>query len=423
MYSIVTALIEFLFLGIHASVTERSDLIVIILILIFSIAFFYDITRSKKLSYVQLPLAVGYLWRLVLLFWDMYCKGIIGVPHSGADSEGYFEHAVRVATGGVATYGGLYSRLMGKIFSWTGITRIYGQFVNCMFSLIALCAIVFALEKIGVAKNIQRKVLWVVCLLPNYASLSAIFMRESIISMSISVSIYLFVRWFQKRKAYMFWGAFILVFFASAFHSGTVGVAVGYVVIRFLYDANRRKFRIKAINIVPVVFLVVLFVFLYTNYATLLFGKMHNLDLISESIRSSSGRGGSSYAAYVGDGRTPMRFLLFSGIRLIYFLFSPFPWQWRGVGDIIAFCFDSLFYGICIWSAISYLKSRRKENRNLVLALLIIALCVVFIFAWGVSNTGTAIRHRDKLIAIFSVLWGATTVKDRAWISANNRRI
>lgn len=28
--------------------------------------------------------------------------------------------------------------------------------------------------------------------------------------------------------------------------------------------------------------------------------------------------------------------------------------------------------------------------------------CTVFVFAWGVSNTGTACRHRDKM----TIIWG-----------------
>ena len=43
---------------------------------------------------------------------------------------------------------------------------------------------------------------------------------------------------------------------------------------------------------------------------------------------------------------------------------------------------------------------------GMVIAFLIIALCTVFVFAWGVSNTGTAVRHRDKMVILYGVLLG-----------------
>ena len=53
--------------------------------------------------------------------------------------------------------------------------------------------------------------------------------------------------------------------------------------------------------------------------------------------------------------------------------------------------------------------NRIKKQKKLVSALKfqvffsVLGVITVFVFSWGVSNTGTAIRHRDKLITFFAV--------------------
>ena len=46
-----------------------------------------------------------------------------------------------------------------------------------------------------------------------------------------------------------------------------------------------------------------------------------------------------------------------------------------------------------------------RKNKDQTIAIIIISISIVFVFAWGVSNTGTAARHRDKIVMLFSVLY------------------
>ena len=128
---------------------------------------------------------------------------------------------------------------------------------------------------------------------------------------------------------------------------------------------------------------------------------MNNIDEISD-IATGNGLGGSSYARYVGNSSNPLNMIIYTPLRIVFFLFSPFPWQWRGLSDIIAFVFSSLFFLYTAWCNIRFLRSGEKKNRTLVIALTIVAVCTAFVFAWGVSNTGTACRHRDKM----AIIWG-----------------
>ena len=160
-----------------------------------------------------------------------------------------------------------------------------------------------------------------------------------------------------------------------------------------------------------------MFVYLYTNHKDVLFAKMVKIETIDD-IASGVVKGGSSYAAYVGNSSTPLNMLLYTLPRIVFFLFSPFPWHWRGLSDIIAFCFNSVFYMGAVYSAWKYLRSKERENRNLLIALLIVALVTVFVFAWGTSNTGTAVRHRDKMVILYGMIWALSGVGKRKTYAA-----
>ena len=133
---------------------------------------------------------------------------------------------------------------------------------------------------------------------------------------------------------------------------------------------------------------------------------------LSDVANIQSG-GGSSYAAYVGNSNSAGNMVIFTIPRIVFFLFSPFPWQWRGVADIIAFFFSGLYYMYISVRGLRYLMMRDAPNKTMVLKLLIIITCAVFVFAWGVSNTGTAARHRDKLVVLFAFLHAMTFFPDK----------
>lgn len=408
MLSTITLFIEFLVLAFmkSSSYEERPAALIIVFIALFSFSFLYDVSRSAVLRKYSAPLFCGYLFRLFLLFFDMYGRNIYSLPGSGADSEMFYYNAVQFING-LNGYSGAFITLTGTIMKWVGVSRLFVQFILMLFSMVAIIFAAKTMEYVVADKRTKQAAMFILCLLPNFAILSCIYLRESVIAMLLSISFYCFVRWVNRGREGFFWFAFVFVFAAARFHSGVVGVAMGYIVARLLYDKRKGRFELATRSMISAAFFLFIFAYLYLNYADTLFGKMVNIESV-EDIASGVGRGGSSYAQYVGDSSTPLNMVIYTIPRMLYFLFSPFPWQWRGLSDIIAFCFSSLFF---LWTAINtvrYLKNKYPENRAVVMGLSIVALCTLFIFAWGVSNTGTACRHRDKAIVLYGILWCCT---------------
>lgn len=406
MLSITILLLEFALLFVTKDTNgSQSSALVGILILFFSVGFIFDVNRSQKLSPYTAPLLAGYFWRLFLVFFDLYGKGIYNLPNSGYDSEMFFDASVSFISTGDPGRGEAFSKVMGRIFSIVGTSRLYGQFLVMLFSVVSLCMLVHMLVELEISYNNSYRAVRIVALLPNFAILSSIFLRESIVTMFLSISLVCFVKWLSRKNELWFFAAFCFAFVSALFHSGSAAVAIGYIAVRLLYDKKSRKIRLALANIVPSLFFIVVIAYLYINHADVLFGKMSNITSVSD-VAATSNEGGSSYAAYVGNSNSLVSMAVYTIPRVVYFMFSPFPWQWRSLSDIIAFVFSSLFYFIAVKNAIQCLRLSEDRNRKtVVLVFLLIAVCVVFVFAWGVSNTGTATRHRDKMIILFGLIY------------------
>lgn len=372
-------------------------------ILLITTTLFIDISRSYRLRPYQIPLYFALIWRVFLVFFDRYGQAVFSLPNSGYDSNMYYRNAALYASTGEAGRGGLFSAVMGFIFKITGVSQLFGQFVICLFSICALIIGIFIFDEISENYEIKYKVIIVMGLLPNYAILSSIFLKESIVSLCIGLSAYFLVVWIKYERERDFLIAFLLTLIGAAFHSGCVATTIAYIVIRLIYSKKDRRMHFSLRNVPITIILSFVLIYLYVNYGNVLFDKMVNVNSLSD-IGSTYSEGGSSYASYVGDSSTPLNMAVYAIPRMLYFLFSPFPWQWRGITDIIAFVFSSLFY---LYAIVVGLKSRKIVNPRVkvyLIAFFIIALCTSFVFSWGITNSGTATRHRDKMIIIFSVL-------------------
>ena len=416
MFSVITLAVELVikaFLNELTLGSGKTEAIDIAFIGLFSLAFMYDLGRSKKLKSLSFPLSLGYIFRVALLFFDRYGQNIYRLPNSGADSEMFYRTSSELATVGYTNRSENFITFVSNVFKCIGTSRLFGQFILLLFSILSLILFCSLLQEVEIDNHVRNTVCMVVCLLPNLAILSSIFLRESIVAMFITISFYLFYKWMNGKGNIFFIFSFVSAFYASYFHSGSAAVAIGYIAVVLLYDRGSKTFRFRGKNLIPAILLIAVVAFLYINYGGELFGKMQNVENIDD-VANTSDLGGSSYVQYVGNSSNPISMIIFTPLRIVFFLFSPFPWQWRGLSDIIAFFFSSLFFLYTAWCDIRFLKSGEKKNRTLVIALTIVAACTAFVFAWGVSNTGTACRHRDKMTIIWGFILALTFDRKRA---------
>lgn len=88
-------------------------------------------------------------------------------------------------------------------------------------------------------------------------------------------------------------------------------------------------------------------------------------------------------------------------IRAFYFLFSPMPWNFSAIKDVVGFADALLYAGV----AVLLWRGRGEIAANpAAIALLLTALVLIVVYADNTFNAGTALRHRAKFAPLLIAL-------------------
>ena len=367
---------------------------------------------NKKIMTILL---FGFFIRICAMYWDIYAFEIFKLPHSGADSVGFYESALVVSSdlsrleGYI--YGGLYSKVLGVLLYLGPVSRITLQYLNILVSMFSIILIYKTMVQLMLKPIIRDRLVLLMILFPSSIIFSSILLREAIIAFLVTLSLYIFMKWVQT-------GAYRMVFLSTAvcllgalFHSGVISLVVGYMIMILFYKPKKKIFKVTFQTFI--IFAVLLSTTTILTYIPLeniaIFDKFtHALDKNDDiSTIASTGSGGSVYLVNIAMDN-PLVFILFAPIKMFYFIASPVPLNWRGLMDIITFFYDSIFYIILF---IGPLFAIRKHGTSLkkhpiILSLIIILLVSLFIFGISLNNAGTAMRHRYKFFFLFILLFG-----------------
>lgn len=382
------------------------------------------------------------LFKVFLILWDYYGTSIFILPNSHSDSESYHNHAIMYAQYGWKESN--YQLLVGIIYKFFGIQRMTAQYLNVVFSFIGIDFLARSLQVLEFDEEVQHKTLKFAAFLPNYLIMASVLIRECLISMIISVSLYCFSKWWKYGKLRDMMLALSFSLFACVFHPGAVAVTIGFAVCLILTKTKKeggREINIGPQSVILAVVFVGVFMFMFDQFSDTIFRRFGGMTMESiegyiddHDFYGSNNTGNSSkYYAGVSGYSGITGILINSPIRMIYFLWVPMPWDFRGIGDIIGFLGSSLFYGGTAFAGIyQVLKRRGKQgDKTRLIAFLIIALCGAFVFAWGTDSAGSALRHREKFYFVYlllfaalqeykSIRWSGTSKRSRRSVGVNS---
>lgn len=364
----------------------------------------------------------AYLIRLITMFWDLYAKSIYIIVGSGFDTEGFYSSAVKISQDisliNSNIYGGVYSKILG-FFSYSVFpSRMILQYLNVVLGILILILIYKMLRVMKVNNKIINFSLLIPAFLPNAIINSAILKRENFIILFILISLYYFYKWFLTNKVKYIIVSLLFIIMASSFHSGVIGIIVGYAFAIIFYDHSSKRIKLKFKSF-PIFVIVIIFFVILTALSSNTTTKFSNITSIKDVIDvADSGRGGSQYFKSIKINSVK-NFILFSPIKMFYFLTSPLPTHWRGFGDILAFVTDGSVY---LYFILNFFKLTKKRNiiDPFAVILIIMITTVTFMFGIGISNAGTAMRHRNKFLPIFVILNAYTLNKQKENNNNNN---
>ncbi len=396
-------LLEFstLFFPVLRDNVEFYSLIFILVHVVFII--YYILFTEGKYKNILL---LGLILRLVILFADIYHW--FPVLHSGADSETFH---------GIAKTNQIYDEqrkltnytpFLTFLYSITHSSRIIAQYFNLVMGV----SILFIVRKIFEILDIDNKIalisMIILACMPNFVIFSGILLREAWVEFFVILSVYFFVRWFiggNSLNIPLCMGSILL---AAVMHSGTLVVIMGYILAFTSYNPSTGQVQFSSHSISFIIIATVM-ILLLGDSSDMFTGKFQSAsssDGLLATINADT-TGDSAYLTWVKADSLWMG-LVFSPLKMFYFLFSPLPTNWRGFGDIIAFMIDSSFYIFLCWNIA---RNYRLSNKfgSIKLFLLIGFIISVFVFAFGTYTAGTALRHRAKLLPMLTVLYAVSS--------------
>ena len=414
----IILLFEFLFLGIIVQVDIGTDMTICSLGLlmlnsgILSSLLLKAIPGEKELcNYLVLSLFL----HICLIIFDVFGREFFVLPNAEGDAVAYAQIAISYAFGMRKSLIELrdYSFWCGQIYKLIGVQPVTIQFINAYLALYAVVFIHRVTVMLNISFEYRRKMILFMCFLPNLLVITSVFLRESLIAFCITASIYFYTKWWFDYKNMNLMFAMVLSFIGAVFHVGGLACAIGYVITMFCVNNRQRKIQISSKSIMSMMILLFITLLCASYFSNVLFSKIGG-ELSVENIVESAGKTDrTSDAEYkIGiQGLSPILDLLVnSPVRMFYFVAAPPPWMWRGLKDIVAFCGSTIFYLYVLvqfWHFICEYRNKFSESFfiSYILVVGVILFVATLMFGWGVSNTGTALRHREKFTFVFSLLY------------------
>ncbi|WP_017548165.1 hypothetical protein [Salinicoccus carnicancri] len=366
-----------------------------------------------------LVIFMSFTVRVILMLVDLYGRDIFEIPHSGDDTENFYRTGIMVSENlsmlGESVYGGVYSHLLGILFNIYGDDRLFAQYLNILIAMTAILIVIRIFRMLDIPHRVQLILVLAMGFFPHSLIFSGILLRESIISLMVVMSLYCFIRWFRDKERAGAVLSVVLVLLGASFHSAIIGMLLGYLFGFIFYRHDERAFRFTLESVVPfsIFALILTYILVFPSIVSGLpiFNKvdqvLNNNDNIYEAFTSA--RGDTAYLSGL-EVDNLFQVILFAPVKVVYFIASPMPWSIRNFNDLISFFLDGVFY---LFSLTIFIRNIDVIRKRPILAILLISILAGWlIFGLGISNAGTALRHRFKFFYMVIVALG-TAFSDR----------
>jgi hypothetical protein len=386
--------------------TDYLGLTVTLLLFFILIVSFFYFTKDRSLIYI---LVFSLTFRMILAIVNVY---IIPLPGGEADAIAfervgweYVELWNQERTSVSRNSGAfLYSVWVGILYLIFDRLPIIPHVFNAITGTVTVYLIYNIAFRITESSKVAKVAGIIAMLFPTLNLFSAILLRESFIVFFFSFSLYLFLVWYYDNKVNLLLMSFVLLFAATSLHGGFIFIALIYIIYALFYQPKFGKWVFSMGRSI--------FVFISLGTIILIFGSyiFHQLPSFSmltspEFFANWVNVASRDTAAYL-PGYAPRNLLdvlIQTPVRIIYFLFSPFPWMISSQIHIIG-AIDALIYFALFCFSIKGFILLWKYDKSLCILVFSILVITVVVFSWGTSNFGTALRHRQKIVPIFIIM-------------------
>lgn len=348
-------------------------------------------------------LLIGLIARLALILLHV---NVSPLPDSQSDALGFEEMGVSLAQGGfeeavLNVQPGAYSYawFIGVVYSLIGRNEYVIMLINAFVSMMT---VVYALKTAQLLSVTRRKTLLILglilCFHPTLLLYSVIILRESIFTFCLVFAVYNLVVYTDQKGVGRIMAALAAITVGSVLHSSLV---VLYPVVALVLYA---KHRTGDIALRPLIFFFAGVVIAAIAYGMFVAGVGYDkLGMIQDGLGAYYSRVADARTAYLTDLVPNAWYDLIwqIPIRIVYFLFMPFPWLLTQASDYLAFV-DAI-----IWAGLLFVILRNANFRQATTQtwpLLISVVLLMMVMAVGTPGYGTGLRHRAKLFPAVAVV-------------------
>lgn len=398
----------------------------------------YCLWMGYRHRWLLWPLLVAYAFRSFLFALD-YAR-IFRPPGANHDAARFSRHALEYAAmdwnvllDRVPFFSSsFYPWLGGALQKMVGESSIFLLSTNFFFGHVVVAITGILCYQLW-GKRVAVMAAMIMAIYPFGAFNSVLGLREEVAIMFFLMGLYFYIRWVVGKSALGLLWAGLLFSMSVLLHPGWVAVFVGVAayLAYFLYR-NLFKYRPKlvsrlyAFKMLLSVSMLAFSVGMVTVGGGISLGKGIEIGTDSEggvadTIEARFSReasGGSAYPSFVAQGNPYSQPWLIPA-RIVYFHFSPFPWDIRSPRHLLGVVSSALYWFLA-WRV--YCGWNRLKAREDCVALLFIFGALTFVFAIGVTNVGTAIRHKTKLLGLFVILAASSFHSFRIRLKRNEYR-
>jgi len=357
----------------------------------------------------------SFILRMGILLFDVLGRSYYVLPNSEGDAMGYHLTAISYAFGRRHSLIALtdYAFYIGQLYQMIGVQKITAQFINVCLSMYSIVFVYKAACLVNIKFEYRKTLVALLCFLPNFLLIDSILLQEAFVSFCISVSLYLYAKWWVKNSFIDLLTAVGVSLVGAVLHIGGAVCAIGFAVTMIFVSNKSRTFRITANSFILALVMLFSLLLISSYWGNTLFRKLGgevSAEVIVEKAGATDRISNAEYDVGIAGLPPAVDLIVNSPIRMFYFICSPVPWMWRGISDLIAFWGSTIFYIATVIATTKYvlLKIPEDEDHSLqsfARVLAVVLLIATIMFGWGVSNMGTALRHREKFTALCALLY------------------
>lgn len=390
-----------------------------LLVVSFAVVLFLGRLRPKWAT----ALLVAFLARAGLAVVDTF---IFGLPDTGGDTVWFELSGYTLAAGGLSNVlaafqsgSRLYVFVVGLVSAVFGNSGLLIRAINVLLGVLVVWITARTTEILW-GRRESNRIVWLAALFPSMMLYSSVILREAFVACFLSLLVLNAAKWYGNGRTGHWILSVICGLVATGFHTGMLFALSVVIILPLLVNPRARPAAIRLSPLLryflsAAVIAVVCYIVFSSGWGLDKVGDAQNLESLIAKQATSRGRTG--YLSGM-DANSLLDVVWQLPIRFVFLAFTPFLWSIRTLSDLIG-GLDALLWvvlAVCLFRSI-----KRRHKSGAIVWMLLILLLTLATFSFYISNTGTAIRHRTKVVPLLLMV-SAGAFSDGVKEKRENRR-